>query len=87
MNLSDLVTLMDVWPPGVLPMFRQPAPASSLTWHLTFVHPLFSQLNDWFKYQVITDFSEHGYSTEHAYLWDDQNRLIAIARQTVTIFA
>ena len=87
MNLSDLVTLMDVWPPGVLPMFRQPAPASSLTWHLTFVHPLSSQLNDWFKYQVITDFAEHGYSTEHAYLWDDQNRLIAIARQTVTVFA
>ncbi|AXQ20926.1 thioesterase family protein [Acinetobacter wuhouensis] len=87
MNLADLVTLMDVWPPGVLPMFRKPAPASSLTWHLTFIHPLQSQLNDWFKYHVITDFAEHGYSAEHAYLWDAQNRLIAIARQTVTVFA
>jgi acyl-CoA thioesterase len=51
------------------------------------VHPLNNQLNDWFKYQVITDFAEHGYATEHAYLWDEQNRLIAIARQTVTVFA
>ncbi len=87
MQLADLVTLMDVWPPGVLPMFRKPAPASSLTWHLTFIHPLHSQLHDWFKYQVITDHAEHGYATEHAYIWDAQNRLLAIARQTVTVFA
>lgn len=87
MHVADLLTLMDVWPPGVLPMFKMPAPASSLTWHVTLVHPLNNQLNDWFKYQVITDFAEHGYATEHAYLWDEQNRLIAIARQTVTVFA
>jgi YD repeat-containing protein len=24
---------------------------------------------------------------EHAYVWDDQDRLIAICRQTVTVFA
>jgi len=86
MNLSDIMTLMDVWPPGVLSMFRQPAPASTLTWQVTFIHPLHSQLHDWFKYQVITEFAEHGYATEHAYLWDEHNRLIAIARQTVTVF-
>ena len=28
-----------------------------------------------------------GYATEHAYLWDAENRLIAMARQTVTVFA
>lgn len=86
MNISDIMTLMDVWPPGVLPMFKLPAPASTLTWQVTFIHPLQNQLNDWLKYKVITDFAEHGYATEHAYLWDEQNRLIAIARQTVTVF-
>lgn len=87
MNTADLLTLMDVWPPGVLSMFRKPAPASTLTWHMTFIHPLEHDLNDWFKYKVITDHAAHGYATEHAYLWDAQNRLIAIARQTVTVFA
>lgn len=87
MTFADALTLMDVWPPGVLPMFRQPAPASSLTWHVTFIHPLHSQLYDWFKYQVITDHAEHGYASEQAYLWDAENRLIAITRQTVTVFA
>ncbi len=87
MTLADVLTLMDVWPPGVLPMFKKPAPASSLSWHVTFIHPLHHQLHDWFKYQVITDHAQHGYVTEHAYLWDSENRLIAIARQTVTVFA
>ena len=87
MNTADLLTLMDVWPPGVLSMFRKPAPASTLTWHMTFIHSLECDLNDWFKYKVVTDHAAHGYATEHAYLWDAQNRLIAIARQTVTVFA
>ncbi len=30
MTLSDLIVLMDIWPPGVLPMFKQVAPARVL---------------------------------------------------------
>ena len=85
--LGDLFSLMDVWPPGVLPMFKTSAPASSLSWHITYIHPIENQLHDWFKYKVVTEFAEHGYSTEYAYLWDSENRLIAILRQTVAIFA
>jgi len=85
--LGDLFSLMDVWPPGVLPMFKTPAPASSLSWHITYIHPIENQLHDWFKYKVVTEFAEHGYSTEYAYLWDSENRLIAILRQTVAVFA
>jgi acyl-CoA thioesterase len=87
MTVADLMVSMDIWPPGVLPMFKSMAPASSLTWHLTYVHPLKNQLHDWMKYHVETQYAADGYSTEAAYLWDDQNRLIAISRQTVTVFA
>lgn len=48
----------DMWPPGVLPMYTRMAPASSLTWHLTYVHPLQHQVQDWFKYKVFTDLLE-----------------------------
>ncbi len=27
-NVADLLILMDIWPPGVLPMFQQIAPAT-----------------------------------------------------------
>ena len=87
MTIADLMVAFDMWPPGVLPMFKSMAPASSLTWHVTYVHPLQSQMQDWLKYKVVTDYAGDGYSTEHAYLWDAENRLIAIARQTVTVFA
>ncbi|MDV2469576.1 thioesterase family protein [Acinetobacter chinensis] len=84
---ADLLALMDIWPPGVLPMFKTLSPASSLTWHVTCVHPVQHQLLDWFKYKVFTDFASDGYATEYAHLWDAENRLIAISRQTVTVFA
>lgn len=87
MQLADLFALMDVWPPGVLPMFKTPAPASSLSWQITYLHPIANQVQDWFKYKVVTEFAEHGYSTEYAYLWDRENRLIAVLRQTVAVFA
>lgn len=87
MQLGDLFALMDVWPPGVLPMFKRPAPASSLSWHITYLHPIAHQIHDWFKYKVVTEFADHGYSTEYAYLWDRENRLIAVLRQTVAVFA
>lgn len=87
MSEAHLAVLFDVWPPGVLPMFKMPAPASSLTWQLTFVHPVQYQLQDWFKYKVVTDYAENGYATEYAHIWDMNNQLIAISRQTVVVFA
>lgn len=87
LSVADLMTLFDIWPPGVLPLFKTLAPASSLTWHVTYIHPVQHQLHDWFKYKVFTDYAAQGYSTEYAHLWDAQNRLIAISRQTVTVFA
>ena len=87
MTLPDFVTLTDIWPPGVLSMFKTLAPASSLTWHITFIHSLKEQLHDWFKYKVMTEYAEHGYATEQAYVWNEQDQLLAICRQTVTVFA
>lgn len=86
MKYADLVMLMDIWPPGVLPMFKTVAPASSLTWHITFVQPLTHDLFDWFKYKVVTEHAKDGYSTEYAHVWDRNNQLMAILRQTVTVF-
>jgi acyl-CoA thioesterase len=87
MHIADLMAIFDIWPPGVLPMFQHIAPASTLTWHVTYIQPLQTQIHDWMKYKVVTDAAQQGYSTEHAYLWDSHDRLIAIARQTVTVFA
>lgn len=87
MSAADFLTLADIWPPGVLPMFTQMAPASSLTWQMTFVHSVQYHLHDWFKYRVHTEYSANGYATEQAHIWDANNQLVAISRQTVTVFS
>ena len=87
MTAAHLMTLVDIWPPGVLPMFRRVAPASSLTWHLTYVQPLQQTTEEWLQYQVHTDYAADGYATESAHIWDQHGRLIAICRQTITVFA
>ena len=87
MTISDLMVSGDMWPPGVLPMVKNFSPASSLTWHLTYINPLQTHVHDWMKYKVITEYAKQGYSTETAYLWDKDDRLIAISRQTITVFA
>lgn len=87
MQTHDFITLLDVWPPAVLPMCKGMVPASSLTWQVTMINPIQAQLCDWFKYKVVADHAANGYMTEYAYVWDQNDQLIAIYRQTVTVFA
>ena len=54
---------------------------------MTLLDEIDFQRLDWFKYKVFTDYAENGYATEYAHIWDANDRLIAISRQTVTIFA
>ncbi|GAA5000853.1 thioesterase family protein [Acinetobacter puyangensis] len=87
MRASHMVALADIWPPGITPLFPQPAPASSLTWHLTFIQPITMDCSDWLCYQVQTSCAKDGYATETAYIWDAHGRLLATNQQTITIFA
>ena len=87
MTMPEFVALLDIWPAGAFPLLKTPAPGSSLSWYVTLLDSVNFQRLDWFKYKVFTDHAEHGYATEYAHIWDQNDRLIAISRQTVTIFA
>ncbi|MDN3651937.1 thioesterase family protein [Thalassotalea ponticola] len=84
---AHLVALIDSWPPAVLQMLRWPAPASSLSWNLEFIHPHRTFACDaWFAYQVNTRQAADGYAHTEANIWDQNGDLIAISRQVVTVF-
>lgn len=88
MTLTHLLGLVDCWPPAVLPMFKVPAPASSMCWTIEFLHfPEGKTGESWWQYQVRTDASAEGYAHTEANIWDDNGRLVAISRQAITIFA
>ena len=87
-SVGLLLGLVDAWPPAVLPHLESPAPASSLTWTIEFPKPLGTQLqgSDWWQYVAHIDYAADGYGHSHAHIWDKQGELVAISRQTMTVF-
>lgn len=85
---SHLLALVDAWPPAVLPYLKTPAPGSTLTWTIEFVQPLKQMSSaDWYLYRANIEYARDGYGHVAAALWDAQGDLLAISRQTTTVFA
>lgn len=88
LNVSHLLALVDAWPPSLLPHLKQPAAGSTLTWTIEFIQPTpkLSTL-DWCRYCVETEYARDGYGHAAAALWSEEGELLALSRQTVTVFA
>lgn len=87
-NIEHLLALVDGWPPAVLPMFKRPAPISSLSWTLElYGDPSVQKGSDWWHYLARTDIAQEGYAGIGAEMRDAHGNLVAISRQTVSIFA
>ncbi|HEX8592114.1 MAG TPA: thioesterase family protein [Pseudomonas sp.] len=84
---AHLLALVDTWPPALLPHLNKPAPGSSLTWTIEFVQPM-PQLDthDWCMYRAVIEHARDGYGHTAAMLWSPAGELVAISRQTVTVF-
>jgi len=87
-GVDHLLGLVDAWPPAVLPMFRKPAPISTLAWTLELTDAALPARGDEFvQYIAQTDFSAQGYAHINSRTWRADGTLLAIGRQTVAIFA
>ncbi|QXH48642.1 thioesterase family protein [Pseudomonas xanthosomatis] len=85
---AHVLALVDAWPPSLLPHLKQPAAGSTLTWTIEFIQPApaLSTL-DWCRYVVETQHARDGYGHAAAALWTAEGELVALSRQTVTVFA
>lgn len=83
-----MLALVDAWPPTLLSHLKAPAAGSSLTWTIEFVQPTprVSTL-DWCQYRAETEHAQDGYGHAAAALWSAEGELMALSRQTVTVFA
>ncbi|MDF0730988.1 thioesterase family protein [Pseudomonas entomophila] len=85
---SHLLALVDAWPPSLMPFLKRPAAGSTLTWTIEFVQPVASLTTlDWCWYCVETEHARDGYGHAAAGLWTAEGELLAMSRQTVTVFA
>ncbi len=87
-TVTEILGLIDAWPPATLPWIKKPAPASTLTWNIQFLHPMptISPL-DKCLYQAYVENAEDGYGYAHSKLWTPKGDLIALSQQTVAVFA
>lgn len=86
---EHLVAIADAWPPAPLQMVSGFAPASSLTWTLELVSEIRSDTiapEGRFAYEATTDAARDGYAHTHAMLWRPDGELVAISRQSITVF-
>ena len=84
---AHLLALVDAWPPAVLSHLSKPAPGSSLTWTIEFVHPIPSlTTHDWCLYRAEIEHALDGYGHIAARLWTADGQLLALSRQTTTVF-
>ncbi|EPM44798.1 acyl-CoA thioesterase [Pseudomonas syringae] len=82
-----ILALVDTWPPAILPHLDKPAPGSSLTWTIEFVQPQPAlDTLQWCSYRAVIEHARDGYGHTAAALWSPAGELIAISRQTVTVF-
>ncbi|MFA0928637.1 thioesterase family protein [Pseudomonas syringae pv. tagetis] len=87
MNEAHILALVDTWPPAILPHLNAPAPGSSLTWTIEFIQPQPSlDTVQWCSYRAVIEHARDGYGHIAAALWGPDGELIAISRQTVTVF-
>lgn len=90
---AHLLALIDAWPPAVLSMLKDLAAASSLTWTVEMMpaaHRTKAAANadsgEWWQYLAEVEQAEDGYAAIRARLWDSNGQLMALSRQTVTVF-
>lgn len=84
---GHILGLVDVWPPALLPHLPKPVPASSLTWTIEFMQPQPDIGNtDWLLYRAEIEHACDGYGHVSAMVWREDGTLVAISRQTVTVF-
>ncbi|MGQ4275868.1 thioesterase family protein [Pseudidiomarina sp. E22-M8] len=86
-TIGKLLGLVDAWPPALLTHVTKPTPASSLTWTIEFPGEIPAKSSHaWWHYVATIDYAADGYGHTHAHIWDDEGQLVAISRQTVTVF-
>lgn len=84
---AEVLALVDAWPPAPLSHLSGYAPGSSLTWTIEFVQPLPAfDTHEWCRYRAIIEHASDGYGHCAAALWTEKGELIALSRQTVTVF-
>lgn len=85
-NPVSLLAIGDMPPPGVMPMFKQMAPTSSINWAVNFIQNNPSTKDDWWLLRSYAEDAQEGYSSQDMQMWNSRGELVITGRQSVAYF-
>ncbi|GAA6137172.1 thioesterase family protein [Arenicella sp. 4NH20-0111] len=85
-DMAALLGIADMPPPAVLPMFKEFAPISSMTWMLNFLSEDLTTKDGWWLMRSAAEHSKDGYSSQDMQVWNTDGELIVTSRQSVAVF-
>lgn len=86
-STAALLALADMPPPAMMPMFKTPAPISTMTWQLNFLTDAPTTRDGWWLLQSRAENAAQGYSSQDMLVWNRDGAPIIAGRQSVAIFA
>ena len=85
-GLSALLGVADIPPPAVLPLFKHPAPISSMTWMMNFISDAPTTDDRWWLMRASSEHAKDGYSSQDLTIWNASRELVVTGRQNMAIF-
>ncbi|MEL6674935.1 MAG: thioesterase family protein [Bacteroidota bacterium] len=85
-DMTALIALADMPPPGILPMFKGLAPISSMSWMFNIIRNDLTNKSGWWFMRVEAEHAHGGYSSQNMSIRNDHGELVMVGRQNVAIF-
>ena len=85
-TMVALLAVADMPPPAVLPMFKEFAPFSSMTWAMNFTCDKLQTQDRWWLMTSAAEHAKDGYSSQDMKIWNTEGELIVTGRQNVALF-
>ena len=82
----SFLALADALPPAAMITLSEPAPISTMTWHVDLCEQPPAQPGSWFLLRTSSEHAAEGYSQQIMEAWDNTGTRIATGHQTVAIF-
>lgn len=84
--MTEVVSIADALPPGVLPLLSERVNVSSMTWQVNLLTPAPATQAGWWLLRSRGDYAENGCSSQDMRLWNAAGEPVAAGMQSVALF-
>lgn len=86
-SISALIAVADMPPPAVMPMMKEFATISSMSWMMNILTAKPMTTDGWWLLQSRAESAAAGYSSQDMLVWNFDGELVIAGRQSVAVFA